>query len=34
MYVEFEDGQKIRYTIDDVKDTNKAKVEPEGEHNQ
>ncbi len=27
MYVEFEDGQKIRYTIDDVKDSSKAKVD-------
>lgn len=27
MYVEFEDGQKIHYTIDDVKDSGKAKAE-------
>ena len=26
MYVEFEDGQKIRYTIDDVKDSSKPKT--------
>lgn len=24
MYVEFDDGQKVRYTIDDIKDSNKA----------